>query len=733
MSFFTELKRRNVLRVSILYVVLSWLILQIADVSISLLSLPEWTGKLVFTLVALGFIPTLVFSWLYELTPDGLKREHEVDRSKSITSETARKIDAIILVFGVLAIVAIVVDRLVPEESAPAPAAETKPAIADDKSIAVLPFANMSGDESQEFFSDGISEELLNVLAQIPGLRVAARTSSFQFKGQNSDIGVIARNLGVAHVLEGSVRKSGDRLRITAQLIKADDGFHMWSQTYDRELTDIFEIQDEIAKAVAGELQSQLGLNATDKQVTQPHVYKAANPQAYEAYLHGRQLINRRGKDNLEEAVVYLERSLRLDSNFAPTHAQLAIATALLLRGPSTYGDLSLAEVNDRATPHIRRAIELAPGLAEAHGARALVASIDSRYDEAIEHAQKAVEINPSYIDARNWLVNAQFNIGRHSEAILGREELYRLDPQSVIGRLNLVGTYYDTGRSDQGYALAMKLMDTHPWAAHISLASAYVESTGELGKGIRHGLQAFALEPEDQLGNSILVSGIGWIGLTDEARRIADSTAYEANFSTGNYERAAEIARHNSGRDPENNEHRFQLGAALSRQGGHEEELLELYEGLLRAIAPQTLLLEPLPDAPLPMARLAWLRSESGDADGATEAMLATEADLAERRKAGIAAFSMPVVEAMLAAVRADEAEVIRALRQAINLGWRDRGVFDEPMFAELEGSREFDAIQNDLDRILAKERAEALRMICHDNPVPHAWQPLAATCEGI
>lgn len=742
MSFFSELKRRNVLRVSILYIIAAWLILQIADVAISLLSLPDWTGKLVFMLVALGFIPALLFSWLYELTPEGLKRDREVDRSKSITSQTGRKIDVLIGVFGALAVVAIVVDRMIPEQNA-APAvgrsadAETTAAgrqtAVDDKSVAVLPFANMSGDESQEFFSDGISEELLNVLAQIEGLRVAARTSSFQFKGQNSDIGEIARTLGVAHVLEGSVRKSGDRLRITAQLIKAKDGFHMWSQTFDRELTDIFEIQDEIAKAVATELQAQLGLSNTNMPGIQPQIYKAANPQAYEAYLQGRQLINLRGKDNLEEAVTHLERSLRLDSNFAPAHAQLAIATTLLLRSPDTYGDLSLVQVVARAKPHLDRATQLAPELAEVHGAQAIFASVNSGLEEAIEHAGRAVEINPSYVDARNWMINALQDMGRYSEAVPRREELYRLDPKSVVNRLNLVGTYYATARREEGYALAQELVETQPWAGHVSLASAYIESTGEIARGIRHGLQAYALEPQDQLGNSVLVHGLGWVGLAGEARRIADSTAYEASFSTGEYEWAVAYARTNRERDPNNDEHLFQLGAALSRLGGHEQELLDLYEDLLRKVRPLPILLEPLPDSALPMARLAWLRSRAGDADGAEQAAEAVRADLAEREKAGIRDFSMPVVAAMLAAQRGDESAAGRLLGEAIERGWRDRGVFAEPMFAGLKDSREFRSLREQLDQLLADERRKALQIICHDNPVPGAWQPLPDTCEEV
>jgi TolB-like protein len=196
-----------------------------------------------------------------------------------------------------------------------------------DKSIAVLPFVNLSSDPEQEYFSDGISEELLNVLAQIPSLRVAARTSSFQFKGDNRDIGEIAELLKVEHVLEGSVRKAGSRLRITAQLIEARNGYHLWSDTYDRELEDVFAIQDEISNAIADALRTQLGL----ADMASPAASRAtANTSAYEAFLKGRALINQRGNAAITEAVEELERSIRLDPNYAPARAQLAIGIALL-------------------------------------------------------------------------------------------------------------------------------------------------------------------------------------------------------------------------------------------------------------------------------------------------------------------------------------------------------------------------------------------------------------------
>ena len=268
MSLFNELKRRNVIRVAIAYIVTAWILIQVADLVLDNIESPQWVFQVIMLLAALGLPISIIFAWAFELTPEGLKKEKDVDRSESITQTTGRKLDFSIIGALVIAVAYFAIDKFTPSEtdeqtqSAVAQQAElpksSEPATpstdAPELSIAVLPFVNMSSDPEQEFFSDGISEELLNVLAQFPGLRVAARTSSFQFKGQNQDIGKIAESLNVAHVLEGSVRKSGTKLRITAQLIKADDGFHLWSETYDRELDDVFAIQDEIANAISAAL-----------------------------------------------------------------------------------------------------------------------------------------------------------------------------------------------------------------------------------------------------------------------------------------------------------------------------------------------------------------------------------------------------------------------------------------------------------------------------------------------
>ncbi|HEY5774941.1 MAG TPA: hypothetical protein VIS57_02545, partial [Xanthomonadales bacterium] len=257
MSLLAELKRRNVFKVAVAYAVASWLLLQMSDILVPILGLPDNAQKLIFLLLVIGFIPALIFAWAFELTPEGLKKEKDVDRQNSVVSQTGSRLNIAIIGMLVVALAYFVWEaRFAEDKTAEKPASVPVAAVpaeaaVSEKSVAVLPFVNMSSDPEQEYFSDGLSEELLNRLAQNDQLRVAARTSSFQFKGQNQDIGEIGRQLKVDNVLEGSVRKSGNRLRITAQLIRVDSGFHLWSQTYEREMDDIFTIQDDIAMAIS--------------------------------------------------------------------------------------------------------------------------------------------------------------------------------------------------------------------------------------------------------------------------------------------------------------------------------------------------------------------------------------------------------------------------------------------------------------------------------------------------
>jgi TolB-like protein len=332
-SLFAELKRRNVFRTGVAYLALGWVVTQVTSTVAPLLHLPDWIGSVVVWIGVIGFPFVIMFSWVYELTPEGLKRESEVDRSDSITHVTGRRLDYITIGLLVLAIGFSAFDRFVPRRNASttsseasvaaasgrpaatsnAPATTTAAPAASDNSIAVLPFVDMSQAKDQEYFSDGIAEELLNLLAKIPQLHVAARTSSFSFKGKEVPIPEIAKTLLVANVLEGSVRKSGDHLRITAQLVRAADGYHLWSETYDRKLDDIFTIQDEISAKVVEQLKVTL-LGASPKA-------RATDPRAYALYLQARELARQQKTEAFTQSDALYQQALVIDPRYAPAWA----------------------------------------------------------------------------------------------------------------------------------------------------------------------------------------------------------------------------------------------------------------------------------------------------------------------------------------------------------------------------------------------------------------------------
>ena len=432
-DFLEELKRRNVFRVGVAYAIVSWLIIQIIETVSDPLGLPEWTEAFFIVLVLAGLPLVLIFAWAFELTPEGLRKTKEVDKSASLTRDTGKKLNYAIIAVLIMALAYSVWERqgMVDRVETAAVAANDAGEIVQTEgaSVAVLPFVNMSADPEQEYFSDGISEELLNLLAKIPELRVPARTSSFQFKGQNLDIADVAEKLNVAHVLEGSVRRADVRVRVTAQLIEADTGYHLWSETYDRELTDIFAIQDEISASIVAALSETLGLSATKI----PHVKTAANPDAYNAYLLGQHLVNKRTKIDIESAIVNFERAVELDPDYAPAHAGLGLSWYLLTASRPTYGTLTLEESLSKALPHIEKALQLDAELPEALGVMGLTLDARQRYEESIPYYEKALELNPSLTDVRNWYSSALDVLGRENDALAEIESAYRLDPLSVL------------------------------------------------------------------------------------------------------------------------------------------------------------------------------------------------------------------------------------------------------------------------------------------------------------
>ncbi|NIS91466.1 MAG: tetratricopeptide repeat protein [Woeseiaceae bacterium] len=450
-AFLTELKDRKVFRVAIVYLVAGWLVMQIADVMFPALGLPEWSVTLVAAFLIVGFPVALVLSWAYEAGPGGIRR----DRRDT----------------------------------------DNAPASADDKSVGVLPFADMSPGKDQEYFSDGLTEELLNVLAQLPGLRVCSRTSSFSLKNANADIHTVAERLGTAYVVEGSVRKADDNLRITAQLIEAASDTHLWSQTYDRELDDVFAIQDDIARQIARVLQVKLLPDSLPSPTTD-------DVEAYEYFLRGRNFFNRLGHQNIRNAIGMFEKATIADPEFARAWAGLALGHAycVLLYGAGA-ADMHAA---DEASS---RAIALSPKLADGYVARIVVCSAGSRGKEAEAAFRKAVELDPDNFEAYYHFGRYMYKQGKLERVIELWERAREIDPDDFQTPNVSVGVYEHLGDTDgalqaaqDGARTAALYVEQHPENARAWMlgANAFYH-LGDRDKAMQFAEAALQADPDSE------------------------------------------------------------------------------------------------------------------------------------------------------------------------------------------------------------------------------------------
>ena len=433
MNFISELKRRNVIRMAGLYLVGAWLITQVAATLLPVFEAPTWAMKTIVGILAIGFFPAMVFAWIFELTPDGLKRDSEIPEAQSIAPQTARKMERTILLLFAIALAFFGVDKfyLAPKREAAAinmasenakaqTLAEIKTSVSE-KSIAVLPFVNMSADKDNEYFSDGISEEILNALTKVDDLKVAGRTSSFYFKGRNEPLQTIGKTLGVAHVLEGSVRKQGDKLRITAQLIRVGDGFHLWSETFDGTDADIFSLQEKVARKVADELKVAMNLGAEKRLVNTG----TKNSEAYALYLKANDVFNRRNAAEFNRAMKLLEEATRLDPNFARAYSKLA---AMQILSPQYLG-ADLATSIKLAQANSRRSLALQPNFAEPRTVIAFSFDLQKRYLDARAEYEKALAIDPDDLLSNFWFSTHLMETGYLGERVARLQRVLALDP----------------------------------------------------------------------------------------------------------------------------------------------------------------------------------------------------------------------------------------------------------------------------------------------------------------
>ncbi len=502
MSFLKELKRRNVFRVGAAYIIVAWLVAQVLQLIFESFGTPGWVIKTVLVLLAAGWPFSLFFAWAFEMTPEGIKREHEVDRTQSIAPHTGKKLDRMII--GVLALSltyfaydkfvlstrreTVAIESAVEEAASQAlteQAAIEEAATASRKSIAVLPFINMSDDASNEFFSDGMSEELLNLLAKIPELRVTSRSSAFSYKDKDFKITDVGRDLNVAYVLEGSVRKVGNQVRITAQLIRVDGDVHIWSETYDRSLDNIFAIQDEIAASVVAQLKLKLFADVPTVQET--------NPEAYALFLQARHLSNLLTPEGWEQANVLYQQAIAVDPDYANSWAGLS-RNYVNLTG---YNLLPPEEGIRKAREAANQALAIDPKNAMAYSSLGWIAmTYNDELAVAAQHYEHALELEPTNLSVIRNSAMLIMRLGRLNEAIALGEFSTARDPVNPVAFLNMSDRYIRAERLDE----AIKSARTALWLSPGIGGARYRLGEAFLRKGLpEQALAFFSLEEDEE------------------------------------------------------------------------------------------------------------------------------------------------------------------------------------------------------------------------------------------
>jgi TolB-like protein/Flp pilus assembly protein TadD len=580
-------------------------------------------------------------------------------------------------------------------------------------SIAVLPFVNLSGDSENEYFGDGLAEELLNVLVRIDGLRVTARTSSFQYKGQNLDIREIGKALGVATVLEGSVRKAGERIRVTAQLIRAADGFHLWSETYDRKLSDIFAVQDEISLAIADALRITLG-RATDLSVRHTD-----NVQAFEAYLRGRFAMNQRTADSLNRAIAEFRSAIELDPDYAAAYSGLSDSYLLL----STYGDLPASESIQLAEPMVRRALALDPELAEAQASLGLMLRDKGDKEASIGALEKAIALNPSYSPAHHWLALSFQDLGRLREARSALEAGLKVDPAYLTGKRVLLGLLRASGDHAAADTLAAELAREHSDDALVQYGLASdAFGRNRVVDALRHAVESVRLDPNSAFLRMQLATILGFAGdleRADAQMAIAQSQAPNQIWSQlWPLQRAIyanDLALLERGRDEvlakvENLDNRRVLDCSFASTSGNAGVIIDSCGGLLERLDWQVNTPLPVGLGPMVIA-LLYAYSADGQDERADALRQAADKELQRLEAEGLGADELRWFRALLEYYDDREpGRFVEALRRWLpHVPVAVQSLKTDLTYTALRERPDFQALIAQMER----ERAEALAQI--------------------
>jgi len=515
-NFFTELKRRNVYKVAVAYAVVAWLLMQITSQIFPFFEIPNWAVRLVVLLLIIGFPIALIIAWAFEATPEGIKRT-EVADAKHEHSHGKTWI-YVVIIGAAISVALFFVGRYTAGNNASAARAEL-PA----KSIAVLPFESLSEDKANAYFAEGVQDEILTRLAKVAALKVISRTSTQHFKSAPDNLPQIAKQLGVMNILEGTVQKSNDQVRVNVQLINAMTDAHLWADIYDRKLTDIFAVESDIAKTIADTLQAKLTGSEKSLIAKTP----TANSEAYELYFKGRFFWNKRTGADLRKAIEYFNQAIALDPNYARAYVGLADSYVLL----PNYGAAAPKDSIPQAKAAVKKALQLDDTLGEAHATFAKIRSEhDFEFEQGITDYEQAIQLSPNYAMAHHWFgCGPLMALAQSDRSIAEGKRSVELDPLSLINNADLCWDYFNARRYDEAIAQYHKTIeiDSHSYLAHYYLGEA-LQLGGKLTEAIAEYRTAVELN-DDPLALGLLGQAYARAGQKDEAQKILARLTHEA------------------------------------------------------------------------------------------------------------------------------------------------------------------------------------------------------------
>jgi len=741
-DFFRELRRRNVFKVGAAYAIVSWLILQFASTTFPALHLPDWAFTLVTVLIFIGFPFSLLFAWAFELTPEGVKPTGKVAPGESITPQTGSKLNRIVIGLLALAVVVLLLrdywraPEAPPAEKGPdtfSATAQTGQVSADKEnvsgpfsaptldrhSIAVLPFANRSRSEDDAFFVDGVHDDLLTQLSKIHALRVISRTSVESYRGTEKPLRVIAAELGVGTVMEGSVQRAGERIRINVQLIDAATDEHLWAEIYDRELTvtNIFDIQSEIATAIAKALQAELTSDDAQRLAVQP----TQNLAAYEAYLLGRQRFAKRSAAGLAEALGYFQQAIALDPDFAL--AYVSLADVYQVQGD--WGLISLKEANAKSLPLAEKALQLDDQLGEAYTTLASIREYSGDYAGAGQAYRHALELAPNYPQASFWYgLYLMQSMGRPAEAVPQFEHALSMDPLSDIVMVNLSSAHVALGDFEAARALNQKAVEVDPafGSAVSNIGGLAWTVKGDLVTAIDYVLQAYKIDPDDQWNIASFAELFSELGDDATAACVLKSSGLIEDAPYPSVQRALLALYTGDGKASESYARNaientwipfikaLPLAIAQSQlqQSGQPDQALALYQKHF-----PELMQTPLPELSLNNFRtvinLASLLQAMGRQSEAQQLL-----DRSEQYIKGIPRlgdWGSAIDDARIQVLRGENEQALDSLRTAVDSGWRYYWRYyleHDPIFEPLRSDPRFQGIVQEIRADMAAQLAQ-------------------------